>query len=112
MMMFETSIGEPVESELLSAYFYSLVDRFFKILPIRESEDETLGIYIKSLQLELIGCGDFVPFFGKEPRFLALLSVLEFFRDRPDAPVEDVKREVFRAINTCKKLAATCAVGR
>lgn len=110
-MIFETSVGEPMESAMLSTYFSSLVNRFFKILPIRESGDKTLGTYIRSLQLELIGCGNFVPFFSDEPRFVALLAVLQFFRDQPDAPVEDVRREVFRAINTCKKLVAICDKG-
>lgn len=100
-----TSSGEEINEELLGSYFRTLVNRFFKILPIREDGDQTLPTYLKTLQVELFGLRSLIPDVGNDPMFLTLLSVLQYFRDTPDAPVEDVRREVFRTINICKKIA-------
>lgn len=102
--MMGTAIGEPISEEMLCNYFKFLVNRFFKILPIRENNEKTLSVYVKSLQTELLGCKDFVIRLNHDSSVLTLLSILQFFIDNPECPVEDVKREVFRAINICNKL--------
>ena len=35
---------------------------------------------------------------------MTLISILQYLIDTPDCPVQDVKREVFRAISICNKL--------
>lgn len=102
--MIETVVGEPMSDEMLCSYFKFLVNRFFKILPIRESGEKTLPTYVKSLQAELLGCKEFIIRLNNDSSVLTLLSILQFFVDNPECPVEDVKREVFRAINICNKL--------
>lgn len=49
-------IGNNIHSEVLKNYLDTLVNNFFKILPIKENEEATLDEYMKSLQLELVGC--------------------------------------------------------
>jgi len=49
--MTDTSIGAKVSDKLMSNYFTSLINSFFKILPIRESGEESLPVYIRSLQV-------------------------------------------------------------
>lgn len=102
--MINTVVNTPISKELMSNYFGSLVNRFFKILPIRESGEKTLPVYIQSLQSEILGCKEFVCSLNHNPNLLALLSILQYIRDNPDCPVPDVKREVFRAITICNKL--------
>jgi hypothetical protein len=102
--MITTIVGVPVTNEVVENYLSALVNRFFKILPIREAEDATLPIYIQSLQSEMMGCKVFVEELGNTPEFLSLLSILQFLRDNSDCPVKTVKREVFKAINICGKL--------
>lgn len=104
--MIDTSIGIPITDELVHNYFESLVNSFFKILPIRESGEETLPIYIQSLQSELLGCKELICELNNNPNFLTLVSILQYLRDNPDCPVQDVKREVFRAIRICNKIKA------
>lgn len=103
--MVETVLEYPIDNKLAANYFNNLVNHFFKILPIRESESPSLPIYIRSLQKELFGCGSFVPAFGTAPEFLILLSVLQYLAEHPTESVEDVRREVFRAISICKKIS-------
>ena len=93
-----------VSQDLLAEYFRALVNRFFKILPIRESEDKSLTTYIRSLQIELTGCGSFVERLDRDPQYLSLLSVLQYLQDNPSCPIRDVRREVFNAISICNKL--------
>lgn len=100
-----------VSQQLLYNYFKNLVNSFFKILPIKEEQPETLGTYMCSLQKELIGCEHLVVGMGDEPAFLSLLSILQYLIDFPECTQREVKREVFRAISLCNKLKAMYLTG-
>ena len=101
-----TSVGEPVTSDLLRNYFRNLVNQFFKILPMRENEEKSLGVYMKSLQAELLGCKALIPEIRNNSLYLTLLSILQYLIDTPECAVSEVKREVFRAISICNKIKA------
>lgn len=103
-MTIDTKSGFELEPTLLSNYFDQLINRFFKILPIRESEEKSLPVYVERLQRELFGCKELIPAMCTDDLYLTLLSVLQFLIDHPDCPVRDVRREVFGAINICNKL--------
>ena len=102
--MIESSVGEPINEELVYNYFDSLVNSFFKILPIREDGESTLPVYIKSLQAQILGCKELISILDNNSNILALVSILQYLRDNPDCPIKDVKREVFKAISICNKL--------
>lgn len=104
-MMLMTTVGVPITDRLLGNYMSTLVNLFFKILPIKEKEERTLNTYVRSLQLELLGCHELVAAIHEDPQFLTLIAILQFFIDHPECPVKDVKREVFKAISICNKLA-------
>lgn len=109
-MMLDTVAGVPVSKELLCNYFKNLVNLFFKILPIREKEEASLTTYMKSLQIELLGCKGLIVALNSDPYYLSLLSILQYLIDNPDCEVYKVKREVFRAISICNKLKSKYAV--
>ena len=109
-MMIDTKIDAAVESNTVADYFNTLVNKFFKILPIKEQGCETLDVYISSLQCELLGGRSFIPAFHRDDSFLTLIFILEYLvSERPDVAV--VKREVFRAIGICNKLRDAYAKG-
>ena len=110
-MMVNTSAGVPVNSELLHNYFKTLVNRFFKILPIRETEEASLPLYMQGLQRELLGCENLIPELCKDSVYLSLLGILQYLIDNPECTVREVKREVFNAISLCNKLKAVYASG-
>ena len=95
---------EQISGELIYNYFSSLVNCFFKILPIRESEEKSLVVYVESLKTELLGCGSLIQAINNDAGFLSLLSILQHFIDDPEYPVPKVKREVFKAISICNRL--------
>lgn len=120
-MTIDTTAGMPIDTEVLQNYFRTLVNRFFKILPIREQAEtlsdgesistndeaeESLITYMRSLQAELLGCRELVNAIQKDASYLTLISILQYLIDHPKSTVKEVRREVFRAISICNKLKA------
>lgn len=108
-MEVHTTYGCPLSGNLLNSYFSNLVNQFFKILPMRENEEDSLITYMQSLQMELIGCKSFIPELDENSFFLTLLSILQYLIDNSDSSISVVKREVFRAISICHKLKSAYA---
>ena len=109
-MMIQTSAGVPMDDAVLSNYLRTLVNLFFKILPIWESGEKSIVTYMRSLQAELIGCREFVVAIHEDSMILSLISILQYLIDHPSCDVSEVKREVFRAISICNKLKSKYAV--
>lgn len=108
-MMIQTTAGVPMDATILSNYFRTLVNLFFKILPIKESGESSLEVYMRSLQAELLGCNELIEAVHDDPSFLSLIAILQYLIDTPECEVRVVKREVFRAISICNKLKAKYA---
>ena len=102
--MITTSAEVDVSEEMMRNYFSHLVNSFFKILPIREGGGKSLPVYLRSLQVEILGCKKLILELDYDPRFITLSSILEYLIDNPECEVKVVKREVFRAIDICNKL--------
>lgn len=109
-MMIETRTGIQMDAKVLSNYLHTLINLFFKILPIKESGESSLDTYMRSLQAELIGCKELIAAIHEDPLFMSLISILQYLIDNPSCSVKVVKREVFRAISICNKLKARYAV--
>lgn len=109
-MMVQTKPGIPMDTKVLNNYFRTLVNLFFKILPIWENGESSIETYMKSLQAELLGCKELIEAIHDDPSFLSLISILQYLIDNPSLEVPTVKREVFRAISICNKLKARYAV--
>ena len=102
--MINTNIGTILPERLLHNYFDTLVNSFFKILPIRENEESSLDVYMDSLMAEMLGCKSLISDLNYDSRFLKLVSILQYLIDTPDCPIHIVKREVFKAIRICNQL--------
>ena len=92
-------------NRLINNYFHSLVNCYFKILPIREDGEQTIGVYLESLKAEMLGCGELLEDIKHDPAYMTLLSILQYFIDHPDCDIAEVRREVFRAIKICNNIA-------
>lgn len=103
-MMIQTTTSIPMDARILNNYLRSLINLFFKILPIRESEEPSLTVYMQSLQAELMGCKNLIKAIHEDALFLSLISILQYLIDNPECSTSVVKREVFRAISICNKL--------
>ena len=98
----------PMDRQMIKNYLTSLIGRFYKILPIKESGDEfgedSLTKYVGGLQREMLGCGALVEAIGHDELYLCLLATLQYLIDNKDCEIAVVKSEVFKSINICKKL--------
>lgn len=107
--MINTSSGVQISANLLQKYFENLVNQFFKILPMREDGEESVFVFMRSLQVELLGCQNLIEIFQDDTSYLSLLFILQYLIDTPDCPIEEVKREVFKAISLCERISSSCA---
>lgn len=105
------SNATPLTAASVRTYFRHLVNRFFKILPIRESGEDSVATYMESLMAELKGFHGLLPSLQEDVDYIALLAILKYLIDYPECELHEVKREVFHAISICNKLQAKCIVG-
>lgn len=94
-----------LDSSMFNGYLATLVNQFFKVLPIRESGEPTLKQYLKSLQREMLGCKTLIVALDHDDHYLSLLSILQYHIDN-DCTVDIVKSDVFKAIGILKRLQA------
>lgn len=89
----------------IHSYFSNLVNAFYKILPMAENKEETRAEYMGSLLRELMGMQKLVESIEYDPGFLTLLNILRYLIDHIDCSDEIVKKDVFKAISICNRLA-------
>ena len=82
----------------------TLINQFYKILPLKESETETLSQYIDSLLRELLGMRELMAELREDGLYLSLCSILQYHLDHPERDVGVVKSDVFKAIHVIKLL--------
>lgn len=101
--MVKVYIDNIIDNEFFLNYLNFLIGRVYKILPISESEPETLKSYLDSLILELTGSKDLILKLKKDASFLSLIATLQALSENQYSHSE-IKREVFKSINIIKKL--------
>lgn len=92
---------------LLSPYLKSLINKVYKILPLRESADGKekafLATYISSLLMEVIGAQKTYSMLCEDVDYIALVNTLQYMNEF-DLPVKECKREVFKMIRIVEKI--------
>lgn len=94
---------ENIPNEMLVNYFNFLIGKVFKILPISETEPDTLQNYLESLLLELKGSKDLISTLRNDGSFISLLSILQYLTNN-ECSRKVYRREVFKGIDILKKL--------
>lgn len=82
----------------LCNYFEFLINKIYKILPMREDNSKTLKIYLEGLLRELIGNKELVSILANEPRFVSVLNSIQFLI-LEEYSVQVYKKEVFKCIH-------------
>ena len=100
----KTVYDTDLPGKLVKNYCDDLVNKFYKILPMRENKEETLQVYMESLMFELVGARNVVYALQNNSAYLSLISILQSLIDDPENELHVVKREVFHAISICNKL--------
>lgn len=95
----DSKYGNDINNEVLVDYFKALINRIFKILPLRQEHILTLDRYVDNLIMEL-GGGEVILL--NQGIYIELINNLEVFHELVE--VRDIKRQVFKCIDICKKI--------
>lgn len=99
--MIETKY-QPLPEKICENYFTILINRIYKILPLKEEHSPTVDVYIESLSNELTGGTNVIEEFNNDGMFLSILFALEYLINCSEIP--NCKREVFRCIKIVENL--------
>ncbi|WP_143322784.1 hypothetical protein [Clostridium sp. HBUAS56010] len=89
--------------ENFNKYFKYLIDKTYKILPMKEENSETLKSYLESYQRELVGNKRLVSDLVDEPRFISVLNIIQYLISE-DYNTKICRKEVFRCINILEEI--------
>ena len=98
-----TTQDPTVPDKLFENFLHRLVGRFFKIMPLKESNSPTLNLYLQSFKIDLMGCNSVMKATGYNDLFLQLIDVLQFFLEH-DFDNDTCHREVMKCIGIVKLL--------
>ena len=84
-------------------YFEFLINKTYKILPLKEEKSDTLKSYLESYQRELIGNMDLIPLLVDEPKFVTVLNTMQFLISEEYSD-KVCKREVFKCIRILEEI--------
>lgn len=84
--------------EMFCNYFDFLIGKTFKILPMKEEGNKTLKLYLESFQRELIGNQQLFTYLIDEPRFISVLSSIQFLINE-NYSTDICRKEVFKCIH-------------
>ena len=99
--MIETKYNT-IPNELFDNYLHSLINRIYKILPLKEENSKTVSRYIESLLSEMTGSTDVILFLKSDEQYLSIINTLEYICFSKDIAL--CKREIFKCIHIVENL--------
>ena len=95
-----------IPCQLHHNYLKNLINRVFKILPMKEEKSDTLDAYISALLQELTGNRDLILYLKNDSRYEMILSNLQSLQNDEVS----YRATVFNTISIIKQLAEECEV--
>ncbi len=89
--------------KLLVNYLKSSINSLYKILPLKEENNEDLVIYMSSLRINFIGIQYNYPQLKYNADFLSVINILSYLINN-DFDIKICKREVFKSIRLIQKI--------
>ena len=93
----------------LTLFLNSLTGKIFKILPLKEKNDDGYAVhledYLDSLLIEIVGACDTFQELENSTEFLAVVNTMQYISQN-DVSVKVCKREVFKMIGLVNKINA------
>lgn len=99
--MIETSYGQITE-KLCDNYFGCLINKIYKILPLKEEQFPTVNQYIESLLFEMTGNKKIIASIREDGQYLAVIGTLENLRQCDSIKI--CKKEIFKCIRLIDSL--------
>jgi flagellin-specific chaperone FliS len=99
-----TKYGQ-LPDELLHAYVDGLVNKVFKMLPMKQDNVQSLSKYIESTLRELVGQKELVEELKRNQEFLSILGILESLLQQEDFQI--FRSDIFKTINLIESLKSS-----
>ncbi|POO87874.1 hypothetical protein [Clostridium sp. 3-3] len=90
-------------TESFEKYFDYLINKTYKILPMKEENSATLKSYLEGFQRELVGNKYLVEVLVNEPRFITVLNIIQYLIAEDYSKII-CKKEVFRCIKILEEI--------
>lgn len=90
-------------NKALNSYLHNLINKVYKILPMKEEQCDTLTSYLLSLKNELIGCYELWDILCDNSQFLTVINIIDYL-SKEEYDISTCKREVFKAIHLIEKV--------
>lgn len=87
----------------LQTHLDGLINKLFKIIPLKESNDKNIDIYIDSLCVDLLGSSFTFKELLKNQNYITIVNTVEYLSEY-DYSFEKCKREVFKCISLIEKV--------
>jgi hypothetical protein len=100
--MIEVNYGS-LPKESFCNYFNFLINKTYKILPMKEENSRTLKLYLESYLRELVGNQELVHVLVNEPQFVTVLNTIQFLISE-DYTVDVCRKEVFKCIRILEQI--------
>lgn len=92
------SVYGEVPTRYVREYIGTLINKTYKILPLKEEKSATLGKYFDSYLRELVGWTMLFPGYGHEAKIVCVLSTITYLA-KNECDYEKLRREVFKCIH-------------
>lgn len=99
--MMTTKYETVLPEEMVANSLGDLINKIYKILPLKETEEGSIAVYIPSLMREVLGMNEVINALHDDGRFISIISILENLANN-DVDVAATKSDVFKAINIVK----------
>lgn len=99
-----TKYGQ-LPDEMLSDYINKMINKVWKMLPMREENIPTLPIYIEATLREFIAQKELIDCLKDNGNYIEILGIIEGLLKQHDFSA--YRSDVFRAVNLIKKLKSS-----
>jgi len=96
-----------IPEENFCRYFNFLINKTYKILPMKEENSSTLKAYLESFLRELIGSKELISVLVNEPSFISVLNTMQFLISE-EYSTQICKQEVFKCIHILEDISKKC----
>lgn len=100
--MINLKFGE-MPDQSFNTYFDYLIGKTYKILPMREEKCPTLEKYLENYERELIGNKELITVLSDEPRFITVISTIQYLIDS-EYSTDVCRKEVFKCIRILEEI--------
>lgn len=92
-----------IPNTLYYNYTNKLINKLYKIIPLKEGNCPTVDKYISGLLMELSGYKSFIIYLNYDARILSIINTLEFIKNN-ELDHDTYRDLIFKCINNTKQI--------